>query len=836
VRRHPSLLLPALVVGLVACGGGSNPDEPLVPAPDAAVDSTVPMDEGVPAPDTDFNLDAGSAGCSTGASCGDSGAGVCLADGTCCDRNQACGAVCCAAGSVCSFGKCEVPGSSCVDATDCKPDEICDYALGKPASGADAGAGDAGAGAGDAGAGDAGAGDAGGGDGATSPTCVGGALLKTGRCLPRPPRCAEPSGDAGMDGGSADAGGGSADAGGASGEITCLNKCEYRPPVGAFAPKLKFAWGNPAAVNTQDSVMMTPMVVQLDDDNCDGVVNEKDIPEIVFTTFASGSYQLGGTLRAISIVDKKVVEKWKVTPAAADPVWPGAHLAGGNIDGKPGNEVVACTRTSTGVMKARAYDATGKELWVSPALGYCRVPNLADLDGDGKVEVVTESHVLEGATGKILYALAGSGSAEVTVADVTGDGKPDIVSPIKVWDAKGALVADATAATVSGGAIAGGAFVAVGDFNVDGTPEVVSADFANHTLHVWRYDAAVGGKVRVLRRNLDINGTLSPSLCPAGSSGNTRGGGPPTIADFNGDGYPDVAIAGGVGYSVWDGKRLLDPTVASPLLWIKQTQDCSSAQTGSSVFDFDGDGKAEVIYSDEVFLRIYRGNDGAELFKTCNSTGTLQEYPVIADVDNDGHADIVVASNSYSSITCPTDGSKQAGVRVFGDTEGKWVRTRRIWNQHTYHVTNVLEDGTIPAVEPSNWKQPRLNNFRQNVQPLGEFAAPDLVVSVRANCDGVYAIVARVRNVGEAAVEAPVDVGLYAGTTSLAKAVTTRILYPGEAEDVVFTLTSVPPSVADGSQKVHAIVDDGAPAHPWHECRTDNNRSADVSARCAGPK
>ena len=36
--------------------------------------------------------------------------------------------------------------------------------------------------------------------------------------------------------------------------------------------------------------------------------------------------------------------------------------------------------------------------------------------------------------------------------------------------------------------------------------------------------------------------------------------------------------------------------------------------------------------------------------------------------------------------------------------------------------------------------------------------------------------------------------------------------------------------------EVHAVVDDGMPVHAWHECRTDNNKSAEVSARCAGPK
>ncbi|MBI2396097.1 MAG: VCBS repeat-containing protein [Deltaproteobacteria bacterium] len=816
--RHPAFLLAlaSLTTALLsACGGNEGAEAPIGPPVDGGADQLVTDDDA--STDSDFVLDT-SSGCVTGDSCGDGGAGVCLADGTCCDRARACGSLCCAGGNVCSFGKCVTPGVVCVDATDCSADEMCDYALGPATPSGDAGVDASSDGSSDA--------------SSDAAACVGGAELKKGRCLPRPPRCAATGGDAGVDGGSSGADSGS----GSSGEITCLDKCEYRPPVGKFEPKLKFSWGNALAPSTADSVMMTPIVVQLDDDNCDGVVDERDIPEIVFSTFANGSYNLDGTLHAVSIVGKKVVEKWKVLPSGADPLWPGAHLAGGNIDNKPGNEIVTCTRSSTGGSKVRAYDGKGAVLWTSPAIGYCRVPSLADLDGDGKVEVITETHVLKGATGKILFALASPNNGEVTVADVTGDGVPEIVSPVRIWDNKGVQLADAMSSAVAGGALPGGNFVAVGDFDKDGSPEIVTADFATHTLHVWRYDPKAAGKVRVLRRNTNINGTLSPSLCPTGSAGNTRGGGPPTIADFNGDGTPDVAMAGGVAYGVYDGKKLLDPTVANPTLWLKQTHDCSSAQTGSSVFDFDGDGKAEVIYSDEWYLRIYSGSDGTELFRTCNTTGTLQEYPVIADVDNDGHADIVVASNSYSTITCPEGGTKQAGIRIFGDTEGKWVRTRRIWNQHTYHVTNVLEDGTIPAFEAPNWKQPRLNNFRQNVQPIGEFSAPDLIVSVRPSCEGAYAIIARVRNVGEAAVEAPVDVGLYAGTTLLGKGATSKTLYPAEAEDIAFTFTTVPPGVVDGTQKVHAVVDDGAPPHPWHECRTDNNKSAEVGARCAGPK
>ncbi len=95
-----------------------------------------------------------------------------------------------------------------------------------------------------------------------------------------------------------------------------------------------------------------------------------------------------------------------------------------------------------------------------------------------------------------------------------------------------------------------------------------------------------------------------------------------------------------------------------------------------------------MLYGDEQQLRIYRGTDGEVLWQTCNTSGTLRELPLVADVDNDGHADIVAISNSYSGINC--NATKQRGIRVFGDSKGQWVRTRRVWNQHAYHVTNVI--------------------------------------------------------------------------------------------------------------------------------------------------
>ena len=52
--------------------------------------------------------------------------------------------------------------------------------------------------------------------------------------------------------------------------------------------------------------------------------------------------------------------------------------------------------------------------------------------------------------------------------------------------------------------------------------------------------------------------------------------------------------------------------------------------------------------------------------------------------------------------------------RVIRDVDDRWIQARRIWNQHTYHVTNVREDGTIPQFEPPH--HVGLNTFRTNAQ------------------------------------------------------------------------------------------------------------------------
>jgi hypothetical protein len=683
------------------------------------------------------------------------GDGGVCAGGTCCAAASACGASCCGAGTVCSFLRCVTPGAPCRDSSECAAADFCDLAGTRP-------------------------GQSDGGVCVTAPT--------PGQCVPRPPQCPP-------------------DGGGVVG-LGCVEPCRFTRAAQTFRPVVKYSWGS-ATLPTATDVMMAPIVTQLSDDDCDGRVTAQDTPDLVVVTFANGQYTQVGTVRALTVRGGALVEVWS-RPSLVNAM---SQLASGDLDGQPGNEVVGC-----GPSTLVALRATGAVLWSSQAQG-CNQPALADLDGDGAVEVVTESQVFDGRTGALRLTLPFN--ANTLVADVDGDGRQDVVSAGQVVQLDGGLVASAPG-------VAGR--VAIGDLNRDGRPDIVAVNTSTHTLSVWSYDPAAPTKGRVVRTGIDINATLSPSLCPPGSAGATVGGGPPTLGDFNGDGYPDVALAGGVGYAVFDGQKLMDGVTPGPLtlLWIRQTRDCSSAATGSTLFDFDGDGRVEVVYGDELNLHVYDSATGRELFTACNTSGTLVEYPVVADVDNDGQADLVVVSNAYA-FACADDPSRRhSGVRVFRSMDDDWVVTRKVWNQHAYSVTNIEEDGTVPRAPPRNWTVPGLNNFRQNKQPGLEFAAADAVVSVSGTCagDGVTYRVT-VRNVGEAPLPPGARVELVASTPAgqqvLARFTTTRGLGPTQAETFSHTTQG-----ALGATSVFARVDPGA----VRECRANNNTSPPAMLGC----
>ena len=116
-----------------------------------------------------------------------------------------------------------------------------------------------------------------------------------------------------------------------------------------------------------------------------------------------------------------------------------------------------------------------------------------------------------------------------------------------------------------------------------------------------------------------------------------------------------------------------------------------------------------------------------------------------------------------------------------------------MWNQWQYHVTNVEENGRIPAVQPPNWQILNSHRTQSSLYNVDRLAAPDLTVSkVRINsqsCPSKAGITARIGNGGSLHVASGMVVNFFlgdpaAGGTPIGTAFTSRALYPGEFEDV----------------------------------------------------
>lgn len=610
--------------------------------------------------------------------------------------------------------------------------------------------------------------------------------------------------------------------------------CEYRPMPGMFNPQIKWAWtGDPMILPQHNQVEIPAMVANITDDNGDGAIDQNDIPDVIFTAHTGASEWAGAVLRALNGNDGS-----RIFPVRdmGYRLSPGAPIAVADVEPmSPGPEIMACTDSNsannTAGQLAILSNTGGMLRMINVPCGYGTAIAVADMDSDGTAEIAVRN-LLVHADGTVLpgFVMAPrntrgfeeANDEQPTLADMDGDGRLEMVLGNRVIRVDGTTMWERMDMPKG--------YPAVADLQGDGEPDIVVVQPSTHSVRA--FDGRTGA---------NIWGPIETNRFPATMGAN--GGGPPTIADFDGDGDADVALAGGYNYLVLEGRR-------GDVLWFAQTQDTSSRITGSSVFDFEGDGRAEVVYSDENQFRVYRGNDGMVLTSNCNTSVTLWEYPVIADVDADDHADIVVISNNYYRgapryYQCMDGSMGPAGIRVYSDPFNNWVRTRRIWNQHSYHVTNINEDGTVPRNESRNWTVRGLNNFRQNVQPEGLFDAPDLVpidLSVDTRlCATEVSLSVRVVNRGRSSSPSGVPVTFRVGNPMgmnriVGRAVTTRRLLPGESE-VLRVRYVLPMDMQLLSMQYYAIINDpmAMPLGTLRECRTENNTAMPKMFQCLSP-
>ncbi len=461
-------------------------------------------------------------------------------------------------------------------------------------------------------------------------------------------------------------------------------ECENQVRVGGFNPVVEWSMEYFEYQPDYNNVMMQPIVVSLSDDDGDGDIDTDDVPDIVVMRYAGIGWTHAGVMTAIRGDGSGVL--WDVD---GYDLWGSGSLAAGDIDGDGIVEIIA-TSISGAVL---AFEHDGALKWQSAptGVGGCATiaPAIADMDGDGRPEIVIGNGILDSDGNLLGLGPKGNGDCNSVPADLDGDGVMEVVAGNVAYRIDGSVL-------WSNGE--GDSSTAIADFDGDGDPEIVAVD-PTGTLRLQ-----------------DHLGTVLWSVTGMGK-------GPPTIADFDGDGEPEIGVAGDSSYTVLEG----DGSVR----WWKPTVDLSSGRTGSAVFDFEGDGVAEVVYADETRTWVFNGVNGTvKLEDGYHTSWTWVEYPPIVDVDGDGEVEIVVP-NGQLEIANP---GTRRGITVLGDADHSWQPGRKIWNQHAYHITNVHDDGTIPVSPEPSWLGP--NSFRSgDVSGKQGLSAPDLVVELADICE-----------------------------------------------------------------------------------------------------
>ncbi len=570
-------------------------------------------------------------------------------------------------------------------------------------------------------------------------------------------------------------------------DVPLNDACHFA--VGSFTPIVE--WDVPGK-----QASSLPVVGDLDGDG---------IPEIVVNWAFLGP----GELAAYHGDGSGLV--WETSGAATGF---GAHPAMADIDGDGHPEIFIVREYASelytfgsGVYSVVEYDWQGHEVAESDmfdddSFDYATGISVSDMDHDGSPEIIAGRAIFNsdlstrgiGQYGRGCPAYTGFGiygeGAQPAVVDIDLDGKEEVIAGDAMYDADGNTVR-----RIPGGEGA----ISAGNFDSD--PEGEFVRVSGNTIEAFDTDGSV------------MWGPLtnpSANIFPI-----------PAIGDIDGDGKAEIIVSGG--NTLWalnaeDGSQL----------WTARVHDMSGA-TGAAIFDFDADGIPEVVYEDEVEVVAYNGLDGTVKFQTNeHASDTMYDYPVIADVDADGHAEIVVVHDQYST-----------GMSIYGDATNSWAPARKVWNQHDYTITNINDDLSVPVTAVPNFTVYNSFHSAMNSAPgvaLDAELQAEIVSVCTDDCDaGTLRVVARADNTGGSEIPAGLQVALYGQTSS---------------GNVLLKTADVPDAIASGKSSAgieldvatadlvgvtalwFVVDDDGTGTGAVAECLEDDNGIAYTGDLC----
>ena len=374
----------------------------------------------------------------------------------------------------------------------------------------------------------------------------------------------------------------------------------------------------------------------------------------------------------------------------SDLVGPAGEPALADLDGDGDAEIVVSGRDGT-----YAFHHDGQLLWSNPDVAsYFAGENLGwGGPSIGNIDLTPEPEIVIAALGDALYVLDHEGNMLFSdplsqdgdfptvpvLADITGDGVLDIVVAeewtLRVIDHfNGGTVAWSRdlpdPIVVLGGAGTFGA-PAVADLDGDSRPEIIIN--WGHVIEAIQDDGSL-----LWRYETDQTDLFRPSAV--------------TVADVTGDGQVNLITASAVrsGFFI-SNHQLMVLDAAGELVWQADVADDTASASGVAAQDLTGNEAWEIMWNGSVdgFL-IFNGPDGKRLYnEPYTGSGTVLDYPTLADVDGDAEAEVIVAGAN--------------GLFVI-EHDDRWVDSRPVWNQHHYHINNISNDWSIPFTEENSWQ------------------------------------------------------------------------------------------------------------------------------------
>ena len=340
------------------------------------------------------------------------------------------------------------------------------------------------------------------------------------------------------------------------------------------------------------------------------------------------------------------------------------------------------------------YDYLGNKLWKSPEIRHylndgaynVYIANITDFNGDMIPEIYIGSVILNAQTGNILVVgNEGKGSnfpGTKYYIQNCASVAADLLDSPGLELAAGNTVYKVTINNVNG--LAGNQMIPVtADSTVqDGLTAVADIDGDQlQDVITFKGTNGQGENGGVWVWNPRTQKTIASGIA-------AMGGGLPFIGNVDADCYPEIGIAFSKKIILYKYTGQLDLEE----LYTIPTSDLSGG-TGITMFDFNQDNKNELVYRDETDLMIINGLDGKILTKFPLKSGTIMEYPIVVDIDDDHQAEILV--NGYTS--------DRAFNHIFAFESGYsiWSPARSIWNQTAYNATNINDDLSIP-LNPQN--------------------------------------------------------------------------------------------------------------------------------------